>query len=100
MNTPSRPRIAFAALLLLCGLVMAGCATPTPEERAARVQKDVETMIAVYGPACAKLGYTPESDPWRNCILQLNHRDAMAWATRPLTTSCIGHRGFYSCTTF
>ena len=86
---------ALAALVLL-----SACATPTPEERAARVQKDVETMIAVYGPGCAKLGYAPESDAWRECILKLNNRDNLAYLSRPTTTSCIGHRGFFSCSTF
>lgn len=100
MSTQSRRSMLFACAAPLLGLALASCATPTPEERAARVQKDVEYMIAVYGPACAKLGFAPESDPWRDCILRLNSRDAMIYATRPVTTSCIGHRGFYSCTSF
>jgi len=100
MSNHTRRAGQFAGAALLFSLVLAGCATPTPEERAARVQKDVEYMIAVYGPACAKLGFAPESDPWRDCILRLNSRDAMVYATRPLTTSCIGHRGFFSCTSF
>lgn len=95
---PTLLRPSLAALL--AGAVLAGCATTTPEERAARVQRDVEAMIAVYGPACAKLGYTPESDGWRDCILRLNQRDATYYASRPLTTTCIGHRGFYNCTAF
>ena len=87
--------------LLLAGLlVLSGCAMPTPQQRAAEVQKEVEGMIAVYGPACAKLGYAPESDPWRDCILRLNAHEQFKYVNRPTTTSCIGHRGFYNCTTF
>ena len=100
MNPQTSRSTLFALAALSFSLALAGCATPTPEERAARVQRDVENMIAVYGPACAKLGFEPESDPWRDCILRLNTRDAMLYATRPVTTSCIGHRGFFNCTTF
>ena len=44
----------------LCLLVLlAGCATPA--ERAADV-------IAAFGPYCESLGYTKNTDPWRQCI--------------------------------
>lgn len=99
MNRQHRSRTTVLSALLAVAC-LAGCATPTPEERAARVEKEVEGLIAVYGPACAKLGFTPESDPWRDCVLRLANRDAVAYATRPVTTSCIGHRGFFNCTTF
>lgn len=86
------------ALLLLAAL-LAGCATPA--ERAARVERDVEEMIAIYGPACERLGYKGDTDTWRDCILRLNARDHYERYSRsPTTTSCIGHRGFFSCTTF
>ncbi|MDE3010961.1 MAG: hypothetical protein KGI67_08750 [Pseudomonadota bacterium] len=88
------------AILLAC-IALAACATPTPAERAARVQREVENMITVYGPGCARLGYEPDSDVWRDCILRLNSsHDTMMYYTRPVTTNCIGNRGFYSCTTF
>jgi hypothetical protein len=88
------PVLALAAIGLL-----SGCAT-TPQERAARVQKEVEEMLVVYGPACEKLGYAADTDPYRDCVLRLNNRDRLMYLTRPTTTSCIGHRGFYNCTTF
>jgi len=79
--------IAMAALLT-------GCVTPA--ERAAQVEREVEDMIQVYGPACDKLGYRPDTDPWRDCILRLNAKDN--FRGRPTSTTCFGHRGFYHCT--
>jgi hypothetical protein len=88
-------------LLLIAAIAtLAGCAT-TPEQRAAEVQADVDRMIATYGPACDRLGYKPNEDGWRDCVMRLAARDdrRRAYYRYPLTTSCIGHRGFYSCTT-
>jgi hypothetical protein len=87
-------RVLVASLL---SLFIAGCATQA--ERAAAVQRDVDDMIQVYGPGCEKLGYKGESDPWRECILRLAHRDDLQRRAYP-TTSCIGHRGFFQCSTF
>ena len=85
--------IAIAALL-------GPTACATPEQRAAQVQADVERMIATYGPGCERLGYKPADDKWRDCVLRLAARDDRRYYSRPLTTSCIGHRGFYNCTSF
>ncbi len=76
---------------------LAGCATPA--ERAAQVQREVDEMIQVYGPACEKLGYKADSDPWRQCILRLSEKDSYQRGY-PATTNCFGHRGFMQCTTF
>ena len=85
----------FAASLIV--LALAGCATEA--QRAAAVQRDVEEMIRVYGPGCEKLGYRGDTDPWRECVLRLAHRDDLQ--RRALsTTNCIGHRGFFQCSTF
>jgi hypothetical protein len=46
-----------------------GCATP--QEKAVKQQAEMDRMIAVYGPACTQLGYATNSDPWRNCVVQL-----------------------------
>jgi hypothetical protein len=83
-------------LYLVAAALLSGCATPA--ERAAQAQREVEEMIQVYGPACDKLGFANATDDWRNCILRLAQRDA--YYTRPVTTTCFGHRGFYHCTTF
>lgn len=80
--------------------VVAGCATTTVE-RAARVEREVEDMIKVYGPACEKLGYEGNSDRWRDCIIQLNTKDAYeSYMRYPTSTTCFGQMGFYQCTGF
>jgi hypothetical protein len=86
---------AIAASFLL--ILVTGCATQ--EERAAAVQRDVDDMIRVYGPGCEKLGFKSDSDPWRECILRLAHRDDLQ-RREFTTTHCIGHRGFFQCDTF
>lgn len=45
-----------------------GCATP--QDRAVAQQAEVERMMLEYGPACTQLGHVPNTDPWRNCVLQ------------------------------
>jgi hypothetical protein len=63
--------------ILLAALALAGCSTP--QERAARVQSDMERDMSIYGPACLKLGYAAGSDPWRACILQLGAKEEMRY---------------------
>lgn len=53
---------------------LAACTT-TPAERAAQEQREVEQMVAIYGPACTKLGFTGDTDPWRSCIINLSRKD-------------------------
>ncbi len=87
--------------LIVVGLaaLVAGCATP--QERAAQVQRDVDEMIATYGPACERLGYKASTDAWRDCILRLNTADAyQRYRSYPWTTTCFGSRGFYQCSSF
>ena len=66
-------RILIAAGTLCALATVAACSTP--QERAAYKQAEVEQMMVVYGPACQRLGYTPNTDPWRSCVLQLNVQD-------------------------
>ena len=85
---------AFAAAL-------SGCASLTPAERSAQMQREVDEMIQVYGPACEKLGYKADSDPWRECILKLNtSKNIERYNTRASMTECWGHRGFFQCSSF
>lgn len=56
-------------------LVLAGCMTP--QQKAAQMQAEMETMMVMYGPACTKLGFTANSDPWRDCVLRLDAKDDM-----------------------
>lgn len=76
---------------------LAACATP--EQRAVQLQREVDDLIQVYGPACERLGYKTDTDPWRDCILRLNARNSFGRGY-PTTTNCFGHRGFLHCTTF
>jgi hypothetical protein len=83
---------------MLAGLA-AACATQA--DRMAQAQRDVDEMIAVYGPACDKLGYKRETDQWRDCVLRLNIDHTIAYhQSMPMTTNCITHHGFVNCTTF
>lgn len=70
-----RPLIRYLSPLLVAlpALVLTGCATP--QERAAQKQAEAEQMMAIYGPACSRLGYATGSDPWRNCIVNLSTKD-------------------------
>ncbi len=86
------------SVLLPVALVALLSACATPEERAAQVRAEVDDMIRVYGPGCEKLGYTKDTDLWRDCILRLSAR--ANYRLRPSTTSCTGYSGFYNCVTY
>lgn len=62
-------------LAIASTLCLAGCTTP--QERAIQQQADMDRMIVEYGPACVRLGYPPNSDPWRNCVLHLATKDEL-----------------------
>ncbi|MDO8990441.1 MAG: hypothetical protein Q7U91_12505 [Sideroxyarcus sp.] len=85
-------------LTILMLVAIPGCMTQA--ERAAAAQAEVEEMIAVYSPACEKMGYSKDTDPWRDCILRFRAHDDERYRTRPTTTTCVGHRGFFNCTSF
>jgi hypothetical protein len=59
---------------LLC-VAIATAACSTPQERAAQKEAEAASMIYMYGPACSRLGYALNSDPWRNCIVNLSTKD-------------------------
>ena len=91
----SRSLLAAAAAAVL----MTGCMTTA--ERAVQMQAEIDEMVAVYGPACEKLGFQASTDPWRNCVLGLSSQKTRErYLAGPRTTTCWGHRGFYSCTGF
>jgi hypothetical protein len=80
-------------------LLLAGCVTQA--ERTAQMQREVDEMIQVYGPACEKLGYKADTDQWRDCVLRLSTKDSLSRYSRsPSMTSCFGHRGFFQCSSF
>lgn len=80
-------------------LILAGCAAPTPAERAARAGAEMQQLVQVYGPACEQLGYRRDDDKWRECILHMSLRDEYRNSRRPVSTTCFGQRGFFDCTT-
>ena len=86
--------------LLVVFLALAGCATPTPAERAARAQAEMQQLMTIYGPACEKLGFRPETDNWRECVLKLATRDEVRYSRHPTTTTCFGNRSLLDCTTY
>ena len=60
-------------IVAACAMLLAACTTP--QERAARKQAEMDGIVAEYGPACVRLGYQANSDPWRNGVLQLSTKD-------------------------
>jgi hypothetical protein len=90
-----RRLLIIASVLTL----LTGCATTA--ERAAQMQAEIDDMVAVYGPACDKLGFQNGTDPWRNCVLGLSaQKNRERYQSTPRMSSCWGHRGFYSCSIF
>lgn len=84
---------------VLLSILVSGCATTA--ERAAQMQAEIDEMVAVYGPACDKLGFQNGTDPWRNCVLGLSaQKTRERYLSAPRTATCWGHRGFYSCSAF
>ena len=51
-------RTSIAVILSI--VLLAACATPA--EQAAMMNREVDRMIVVYGPACEKLGYKSDTD--------------------------------------
>lgn len=68
---------AAIAVSLVAGSLL-GCATPA--QRAVEKANEAEVMMQIYGPACERLGYTANSDQWRNCVVQMNQTDAMRYS--------------------
>ncbi|MEO7762514.1 MAG: hypothetical protein ABIS68_11465 [Casimicrobiaceae bacterium] len=90
--------LKFAAMTVFAAMAT-GCMTTA--DRAAQMQAEVDDMVAVYGPACEKLGFQQATDPWRNCVLGLSSQKSRErYLAAPRTTTCWGHRGFYNCTGF
>lgn len=65
------------AKIAVVGMTMALAACSTPQQRAERVQAEMAELMTIYGPACTRLGYAPNSDPWRTCVLQLSTREEL-----------------------
>jgi hypothetical protein len=59
-------------LVLALALVASACSTP--ERRAERARAAMEQRMALHGPACARLGNAPDTDPWRHCVVERSSR--------------------------
>ena len=79
------------ALLLTAASVVCllGCASP--QEKAMKQQAEMERMMAEYGPACTQLGYAMNSDPWRDCVVQLGAQNGVGPGS--VSTSIFGSWG-------
>lgn len=96
-----------SATLLLSGLftiplLLSGCATTTPAERSLQMQRQAEEMLRVYGPACEKLGYTKDSNEWRDCVLEMANQEELKAYIRlygrqpyPIGIPYYGHPYYY-----
>jgi hypothetical protein len=62
-----------------CALLLGACASPS--EQSAAMQREMDRMMLVYGPACQKLGFTAQSDQWRSCVLQLSTKEEISNAS-------------------
>lgn len=84
--------------LLVLAVALTGCATPSPAERSAAMEREIDDMIQVFGPACSKLGFQADSDDWRNCILKLNsEKNLERYQSRATSTHCWSYRGIFRC---
>lgn len=69
-------RLSHVSVLALT-LGLAACTTP--QQRAERQQAEMAELMTIYGPACLRLGYAQNSDPWRACVLQLSTREELRY---------------------
>jgi hypothetical protein len=60
-------------------ILLVGCTTTA--ERAAKMEQEAVTMIQVYGPACEKLGFTVNTDSWRNCLIDLSRQEPVRYSS-------------------
>lgn len=72
-NTMRSAIIAFTIAVLL-----AGCTTVA--ERAVQMEQEAVEMVQVYGPACERIGYTVNTDAWRNCLIELSQAEAVRYS--------------------
>lgn len=63
-------------LPVACALVLGACASIG--EQSASMQREMDRMMLVYGPACQKLGFNAQTDPWRSCVLQLSTKEELS----------------------
>jgi len=75
VNRARRPSLLRLSAAL--GLAVLATACSTPQEKSARAQSEMAQLMSIYGPACSQLGYTANTDPWRECVLHLGTREEL-----------------------
>lgn len=55
--------------MVLVSALLAACAT-TPEQQRAYAEREANRLRQAHGQTCENLGYQPETDKWRDCLLQ------------------------------
>ncbi len=45
------------------------------------MEREIDEMVQIYGPACEKIGFNRNTDPWRNCIINLSQKDALRYSS-------------------
>jgi hypothetical protein len=72
----TKPNLHKSLLVAALALLLAACAT-TPEERRAQAEREAQRLKDEFGQACERLGYQPESDKWRDCLLTMENQRLM-----------------------
>ena len=85
-------------ILVFLLLIASVSACTTVAQRSARMESEVGQMIQIYAPACEKLGFKKDTDPWRDCILRLDAKDNLERFVRyPGAADCLNSHGFFQC---
>jgi len=75
-TTKDARRPSFLRISAAIGLAVLATACSTPQEKSARAQAEMAQPMRIYGPAC-QLGYSANTDPWRECVLHLGTREEL-----------------------
>lgn len=59
-------------MMLATLLMLLGCASPQEkaQNEARKREAEMALMVVEFGPACTQVGFTANTDPWRNCVVQ------------------------------
>jgi hypothetical protein len=89
---------AMTSLALIAFL--AGCASEA--DLVAQKERQIDEMVRIYGPACTRLGFQPDTNQWRDCVLRLSTKDSLERRNYPASISCFGPAGLglVDCTVF
>lgn len=66
-------RMRHLLTILFVATVLAACVTDPAAEQAYSL-REMERIKISFGAACENLGYTADTDPWRDCLLKLEQQ--------------------------